>query len=226
MRRAVVLRPEPGASDTVRKLAERGIEAIALPLFAIAPIEWRAPDPAQFDALLLTSANAVRHGRAELPKLRDLPVYAVGEATAKAARDTGFAVVQTGSAGVDGLLASITPELRLLHLAGEHRSEPRDARQGVTTIAVYRASALPPPRGLQQAQDNVVLIHSPRAGGRFAELADEAKLDRRGISITAISASAAEAVGPGWAKVQTAEQPSDESLLALAERLCHKAEGE
>jgi uroporphyrinogen-III synthase len=226
MRRVVVLRPEPGASDTVRKLAERGLGAIALPLFAIEPIEWRAPDPAEFDALLLTSANAVRHGAGELAKLRGLPVYAVGEATAEVAREAGLGVAQTGSVGVDALLAQIPPDLRLLHLAGEHRAEPKDARHRITVVTVYRAKALPPAPGLQQAQGNVVLIHSPRAGRRFAELADEANLDRSSITIAAISASAADAAGTGWAEVQTADPPSDDSLLALAERLCHKPEGE
>jgi uroporphyrinogen-III synthase len=225
MRRVVVLRPEPGASDTVRKLAERGIEAIALPLFAIEPIEWSAPDPAQFDAVLLTSANAVRHGGPELTKLRALPAYAVGEATAAAAREAGFKVAQTGSAGVDGLLAQMPADLRVLHIAGEHRSEPKDPRPTITAVAVYRATALPPPP-LAQAEGNVVLIHSPRAGRRFAELAGEAGLDRCTIIIAAISASAAEAAGGGWAHIEVAEQPSDESLLALAERLCHKPEGE
>jgi len=225
MRRVFVLRPQPGASETLRKLAGRGTEAVALPLFAIEPIEWRAPDPAEFDALLLTSGNAVRHGGAELAKLRALPVYGVGEATANAAREAGFIVAQTGSAGVDALLAQIPADLRLLHLAGEHRMDPSAAQQRLTTVAVYRAEALPPPQ-LKQVQGNLVLIHSPRAGLRFAELADAAGLDRGTINIAAISASAAEAAGAGWAAVDVAEQPSDDSLLALAERLCHKPEGE
>jgi uroporphyrinogen-III synthase len=61
------------------------------------------------------------------------------------------------------------------------------------------------------------LIHSPRAGRRFAELVSK----RSGIAIAAISAATGEAVGDGWQKMAIATQPSDEALLALAARLCN-----
>jgi uroporphyrinogen-III synthase len=64
----------------------------------------------------------------------------------------------------------------------------------------------------------VALIHSPRAGHRFAELAK----DRSTIAIAAISEAAAAAAGDGWQSVAAAGQPSDEALLALAARLCNK----
>ena len=51
-----------------------------------------------------------------LQELRGLKVYAVGEATADAARDAGFDIAATGDAGVDRLLGSIEPDLKLLHL--------------------------------------------------------------------------------------------------------------
>ena len=91
-----------------------------MPLFQIEPITWRAPDAGQFDALLLTSANAVRVGGPGLAALRDLPVHAVGEATAAAAREAGFDVATVGYAGVERLVGALDPKLRLLHLAGEH----------------------------------------------------------------------------------------------------------
>src|SRR5204862_3541714 len=106
MRRVIVLRPEPGASATVGRARRRGIEAVALPLFETEPIAWEAPDPARFDALLLTSANAVRLGGDQLDALRALPVHAVGEATAYAAREAGFEVASISDAGVDRLVAS------------------------------------------------------------------------------------------------------------------------
>ena len=48
---------------------------------------------------MLTSANAIRHGGAGLERLRSLPVHAVGEATAAAAREAGFAVAGIGEGG-------------------------------------------------------------------------------------------------------------------------------
>ena len=104
MRRVVVLRPEPGASATGKRARKRGLDPIILPLFELEPVAWQAPDPHGFDGLLLTSANAVRMGGDQLKGLRGLPVHAVGEATAKAAREAGFDIASTGNAGIDGLL--------------------------------------------------------------------------------------------------------------------------
>ena len=83
MRRLLVLRPEPGASETVRRAHERGLDAVAIPLFEIETARWEVPEAGGFDGLLLTSANAVRHGGEQLQALRGLPVYAVGQATAR-----------------------------------------------------------------------------------------------------------------------------------------------
>jgi uroporphyrinogen-III synthase len=38
--------------------------------------------------------------------------------TAQAARDAGFGVASAGEAGVDRLLDSLEPDLKLLHLCG------------------------------------------------------------------------------------------------------------
>src|SRR3954470_8112362 len=139
MRRVVVLRPEPGASETATRARQLGLEPILMPLFDVEPVGWEAPDPAEFDALLLTSANAIRYGGEQLTGLRTLPVHAVGEATAEAAREAGFAVASAGEAGVDELLDSLDPSLKLLHLCGEDRREPQAARQAITPLAVYRS---------------------------------------------------------------------------------------
>jgi uroporphyrinogen-III synthase len=75
---------------------------------------------------------------------------------------------------------------------------------------------------LDSARGKVALIHSPRAGRRFAELVDASGIDRNTIAIAAISREAANAVGDGWAAVEAAEVPNDDALLALTERLCNK----
>lgn len=216
----LVLRPEPGAADTLRRLRERGFKAVAVPLFRVGPLAWEAPDPAGFDALLLTSANAVRHGGDQLGKLRGLPVHAVGEATAEAARNAGFDISSSGDAGIDRLLGSIEPDLRLLHLCGKDRREPAEARQAITPVAVYQATAIEKP-DLGRAKDGIALIHSPRAGARLASLTDVA--DRASITIAAISDAAAHAAGEGWKTIEAAAEPSEEALLALAARLWQKS---
>ena len=216
MARVLVLRPEPGASATVQRARQLGLDAVAVPLFEVEAVAWQAPDAGKFDGLLLTSANAVRHGGDGLRSLRGLAVHAVGEATAEAARDKGFDIASTGDDGVDRLLGSLEPGLRLLHLCGADRREPAAAEQVITPVVVYRSRPIELP-DLSAATGSIALIHSPRAARRFAELVG----DRRGIVIAAISRAAAEAAGDGWASVEIAAKPSDEALLALAARLCN-----
>lgn len=217
MRRLLVLRPEPGASATLERARQRGLDAVAAPLFEIAPLAWELPDSSGFDGLLLTSANSVRFGGGQLKSLVELPVYAVGEATADAARGAGFRVVTVGGKGVAELLNSIEPRLRLLHLCGEHRCEPWEPRQPIVTVPVYCATEIASP-DLGAAMRAVALIHSPRAARRFASLIG----DRGSVCIAAISPSAAAAAGTGWQAVEVAEAATDEALLVLAARLCNK----
>ena len=215
MRRLLVLRPEPGASSTLARAKTLGLQAIAVPLFEIEPIAWNTPDASAFDGLLLTSASTIRHGGAQIGELSALPAYAVGEATAEAARGAGLTVAAIGDSGVEALLRSIDPVLRLLHLCGEDRRDPIDASQHITSVPVYRAKAIE--ADLSDIEGAVALIHSPRAGRRFAELV----VDGGSIAIAAISTAAADAAGDGWQSVDAAEQPADDALLALAARLCN-----
>lgn len=217
MSRVLVLRPEPGATATLASARELGLAADAVPLFQIEAVEWDAPAASNFDGVLLTSANALRHAGERLHDYRGLQAYAVGETTAEAARDAGFGIASVGRSGVDRLLGSIDPELKLLHLCGEDRREPADAKQSITAVAVYRATAVDQP-DLGDLSDAVAIIHSPRAGSRFAELVS----DRSNVTIVAISEAAADATGSGWRQVETAGEPTDDALLALAARLCNK----
>lgn len=215
-----MLRPEPGATATCEAAAQAGLTPVAMPLFTIEPVAWAAPNPARFDGLLLTSANALRHAGPALDSLRGLPVYAVGATTAEQARDAGFAVRVTGSGGVTDLLGQIDPDLRLLHLCGVHRAEPKAPSQSITHLSVYRAAELADP-DLSAIPGAVVAVHSPRAGARLAELAARRGLDISRTAIAAISPEAARFAGAGWQQAASADEPGDEALLALAARLCN-----
>jgi len=206
----VVLRPEPGASATASRARKLGLDARTMSLFEVVPLSWTAPDPTDFDALVITSTNAVRHGGAALKRLMSLPVYAVGEATAAAARAAGFVVATTGEGGVRDM--ALPSDQKLLHLSGRDHL-PIDA---ATTIAVYEARPIQQPEGLDALDGCVAVVHSPRAGRRLGELVSE----RSGIAIAAISPAAAEACGDGWTSVDAAAEPTDSALLALAARLC------
>jgi uroporphyrinogen-III synthase len=210
MKPLVILRPEPGASRTATRAAAMGLTVELKPLFVVAPLDWHAPDPAGFDGLILTSANAVRYGGEELQKLKDLPVHAVGEATAALARTAGFKVASVGDGGSGSM--HLPEGRRLLHLTGHNRIDMKAA----ATIPIYDAREMEPPPTLAQLRDCVIAVHSPRAGRRLAELVG----DRSSLSVAAISPAAAEACGTGWRRIESASEPNDAALLALAARLC------
>ena len=221
MRPLVIVRPEPGASASATAARQAGLNALVMPLFSVAPLEWQAPGVRDFDALLLTSANAVRHGGPQIEGLRDLPAHCVGGATAVAARDAGFAIGVVGSSGVDSLLDSLPDGVRLLHLCGADRRSPNRAEQSITVLPVYAAVELPAPPEFAEISGAVVAAHSPRAASRLAELVEQAGIARETIAIAAISADAAAAAGPGWERIEAAAEPSDTALLALASSLCN-----
>lgn len=214
MKPLLILRPEPGNSATAAGARALGLDVQPSPLFEVAPVAWTAPAASEFDYLLLTSANALRHGGAELAKLRELGVLAVGPATAAAAREAGFRVVRTGDAGVGGLLDTLPAGQRVLHLTGVDHQRAGD-RHSVRTIAVYRANPL---HCTLPAGEFVALVHSARAGARLAHLAP----DRSRIAVAAISAAAAAACGNGWAAIESVATPDEATMLALAARLCQE----
>lgn len=213
-RRLVVVRPEPGASETVARARTLGIDAVTMPLFAVAPVAWRVPATERYDALLMTSANAVRHAGPGLAELTGLPVLAVGAATAEAARAAGFTIERTGTGGISELLAGTPASTRLLHLAGRDRVE-FTAPQAIETVVVYESRAVMGP-DLSILECAVVALHSPRAAREVASL----PLDRSTIRLVALSPAVASAAGEGWASVATAPLPTDDALLALAAELC------
>lgn len=222
----LILRPEPGASRTVRAATALRLDAVAVPLFAIEPLHWFPPDPVRFDAVMFTSANAVRAGGASLSRYGALPAYAVGTATAEAARQTGFSHVREGPGDAAGLTALLEAEgvLRVLHFCGAHRRESAAPGLMIERTTVYESATIERPEGLDEAleQAPLALLHSPRAAERFAALVDALGRSRATISVAAISPAAIAAAGSGWARMEAAATPDDAALLALAARLCDK----
>ena len=220
MRKLLLLRPEPGLSESRGRAEELGLDVIARPLFRVEPVEWSAPDPSNYDALLLTSANAVRQAGRGLDELQDLPVYAVGAATAEAAEAAGVRIAGAGQGDIEGLLAQIPGSAKLLHLAGEDRREV-ESTHSIDRVTVYRSAMIDEP-DLPPLDGLVAAVHSPRAGARLSELASNRAL----TAIAAISSAAAEACGRGWERVEVAAQPDDMSLLAVAAMLCQTSRQE
>ena len=189
-----------------------------MPLFAIVPIDWAAPDPADFDAVLMTSANAARHGGAMIGRYTRLPLYTVGEATAATARQAGFAMIAAayGNATSAADLLRAEGRRRVLHFAGREVRSFDETGLGVTRIAVYATEPLTPDGLAAAAEGAIVLLHSARASHRFAELIGS---QRGSVRIAAISETVTEAVGQGWQAIAVAARPTEDAMFAAVEVL-------
>ncbi len=223
--RVLIVRPEPGASETVMRAKVLGLEAIPAPIFQLAPVDWEAPEADGFEAVLLTSANAVRWAGPKLLRFTHLPCYAVGEATAAESASLGFADVRTGpsdGAAVAALMASDGVRTGL-HLCGRDHTAPAAPGVGFERRIVYRSdplTALPEEASAALKEGALVLIHSPRAAAQFALLIEAAGAAKERIALAAISQASANAAGPGWKAKAVASEPRDHALLELAAKLC------
>jgi uroporphyrinogen-III synthase len=218
----LILRPQPGADATAALARKIGIEPIILPLFRIEWLAWDAPDSTNYDAILLTSANAARAITSLAPALRDLPVHAVGPATAQAALEAGFVIASTGQSDTQSacMNAQAAGHHRLLWLAGvDHIALDPPTNGSLEIIHVYQSCRVVVDSAMNDAIKNcpVVALHSARAAKHFADLVRETKIDQSAIVLMALSPAIALAAGMGWRATYAAETPDDDALLRLAD---------
>lgn len=223
----VIIRPEPGLSATAAEAEKLGISIVTAPLFKIEPRQWNPPAPERVDALLIGSANAIRHGGDSLESFREKPVYAVGESTARAARDAGFGIAGIGEDHLQSVLDGLAGQsLRLLRIAGEeHVTVAVPGGIELVTRIAYASVAQPMPGNLVTtlATGAIVLLHSAVAARYFASECDRLGVSRSRVALAALAPRIAEAAGEGWEAVATAAAPKDSALLALARDMCHPA---
>src|SRR6202041_832344 len=93
----LVTRPHPDDDSTAASLRARGFEVLLAPMLRFEPVAFDDED-LRYGAVIVTSANALRGIEHQLKgsKLLKLPLFAVGEHTAAAARGAGFATVISG----------------------------------------------------------------------------------------------------------------------------------
>lgn len=186
------------------------------------PRAWSLENRQAFDALLLGSANAVRHAGPDGQALIHLPVYAVGAATARAAEKAGFAIAAIG----DGNLQSLAPLLArdgrkcALRLTGEeHLPFAPPASCTVETQVCYAVIDLPLPASRLPA-NSVVMLHSLAMARHFEAERERLNLPLGQCSAIAISTRVADQLRPGWRDVHIAAQPFDQAMLTQAALLC------
>ena len=219
----IAIRPEPGLSATVAAGETLGLAIEGYPLSHAEPLDWNAPDPQRFDALLIGSANAFRHGGAQLSRYSQLPVHAVSAATAAAATEAGFTVASIGEGGLQHVLDALNPPCWLLRLSGEERLDLRLPTEiTMTERAVYRIAHRPIASELvDRLAGALVLLHSAAAAGHFSSEIDRIGLSRDTVALAALGPRILEAAGDGWRAAHAAPRPSDTALLAMVREVWH-----
>lgn len=228
----LVTRPVQDAEPLLAKLRERGIDATAEPLLEIEFRSAAKPKLSDVQAILATSANGVRAFVAASAR-RDLPLFAVGDATAGAAREAGFETVETASGDVDALAervgAKLDPEAgALLHVAGTQlvgdlggKLKARGYAYRRAVLYEARAATHLSPGTVRAMRDDAldgVLFFSPRTAEIFVTLARKVRVVRSCGQLTAFCLSAAVAERASdliWREIAVASTPEQDALLAL-----------
>jgi uroporphyrinogen-III synthase len=234
--RVLVTRPEEDAAGLAAALEARGIAAVLAPMLEIVYRAGSEPDLDGVQALVVTSANGVR-AFARVSARRDLPVLAVGDASAREARAAGFLEVASAAGDVADLARLVkrtcSPrEGELLHVAGsavagdltgllEHdgfacrRVVLYDARPRDTLPEVGREA-------LQGGTVEAAAFFSPRTASAFVAAARKAQIAEACGRLHALCLSEAVAhrlAGSPWRGVHVAAAPEQEALVELAVRV-------
>ncbi|RJF89624.1 uroporphyrinogen-III synthase [Oleomonas cavernae] len=156
--RLLITRSAEEADSLATLLGAKGHDCLVAPLIEIVPRPGVAIDTTGVQGFLVTSANGAR-ALSRATARRDLPVYAVGDASARCAADLGFVPVHSADGDVEALAALVAATARprdgrLVHaaaatLAGDLAGRLRGAGFSVDCITLYdsvTATSLPPPR--------------------------------------------------------------------------------
>lgn len=232
--RLLITRSRPDAARTAAALHARGHEPIVAPLFELEILAELEPEDGPWDAILLTSVNAmwavcmwVWKGRC-----RDMPVFAVGDRTAQAACEQGFTDVTSAAGNVEDLAdlvaARLTPPARLLYLAGEERAGDLAGALhtkgfAVDTVQVYRIvpTVILPPEAAAALTGEIdgVLHYSRQSAEAFLTAARHSGLLETALKKPVhycLSPRVAEPLRAAGARdVRAADRPNEASLLAL-----------
>jgi uroporphyrinogen-III synthase len=231
--RVLVTRPQPGADATARRLAALGHEPVVLPLTRTVSLDPAVADAAAADAVVATSAAAIRHAPAPLlAAIRDLPLHAVGEKTAEIARGAGLRDVAAPFADADALVAGLPQRLaagsRLLYLAGRLRTGAVRARLESAGLRVAVAEIYDTVADEDAFADagarigacplNAALVYSAYGAAMLSRLAARPELVPRfeTMRCLCISTRVAEALEPPLAaRAVAAPRPDEASMFAL-----------
>lgn len=218
-----VTRARPGADETASRIEDLGFTPVVVPLLEARALGHDPIDLTGIGALAFTSARGVEALAIRTP-VRDLPVFAVGAATAKAARDAGFTQVVAGDGDVEALADLIARQGAnagtLLHAAaaqpaGDLVGDLTRRGLGARALAVYETIETDPGGVLSHLPNlDAALVHSPRAARALAAfLADRPTPDMRLLALSPAVAQPLAALK--CAGIAIAPFPNEPSLLKV-----------
>lgn len=236
MPRLLITRPAEDARPLIDRLRELGIDSLAAPMMEVVYADGAPLDLENVQGFLLTSANGVRALAARTER-RDIPCFAVGDATARMARELEFSEVESADGDVDDLARLVISRARpdaggLLHAAGTVSAGDLSGTLTAAGFAVrrevlYEARTLekltPDARdALQSGILDGVVVYSPRTARHFGKLVHDAQLDAAlgRLTLFALSDNVSAAADGAWKKRIVAAHPDQESLLQ-AVRTCY-----
>lgn len=207
-------RAEPGASRTAGRLAALGFEAVLAPLLEIRSLPVVAPDLEGISALAFTSVNGVTAFSTLTPR-RSHPVFAVGDATAAAARAEGFDVVRS-AAGALGDLADLLRAEASGRVLVPGAQEPAGDLPALLAGSPIEAIPFPVYEAVETGAPaptafDAVLAHSPRGALALAGHGADAMRGRLVIAIS--TAAAAPLAGLGFREIRVAAQPTENGMM-------------
>jgi len=228
----VLTRPTIESETLARELAARDIDSIVAPMLSIVTRERSdlEADLERAQAVLLTSANGAR-ALAEATGRRDLPLFAVGDATAAAAHAAGFTEVESADGDAATLAALVSGRLTpdagpLLHVSGDHVagdiegaiSEGGFDYQRIVLYDAVATAALPEAliAALKAGSVSGVLLFSPRSARTFVHLARTSDVAPALKQVTAYCLSdavAAVADRELWRRAVVSARPRSDSLI-------------
>lgn len=238
----LVTRPHPDDETTTAGLRARGFEVLLAPMLRFEPTAFHDDADAHYGAIIVTSANALRGIGPQLKAspLLKLPLFAVGENTAAAARTLGFEHVISAKGDAaslrDCVLGSVKAKTLkkaspLLYLAGADLARDLAGELGergftVVTQTTYRMIPLSSlPREVCDAfaanKIEAVLHYSRRSARAFLESVRAAGVEISALSVPqcCISAGVASVVrDAGATQVMVAASPDENALFALLDR--------
>lgn len=228
LKRVLITRPEPGATQTAARLSAFGLLPVVAPVMSIYSREINAPD--HVAATLLTSRNAVA---ACPPSLHTSPVFAVGTATARLASKAGFRHVFNADGDASALANMVAETLSLrtgsLFLPiGEGQGMDLAAslrKRGFQVVrrVAYQAAGVPvlplaAAISLRKRELAAAMFFSSETSWHFARLLQAAGLAEAVCGIEAVSISERAAMplrSLRWRRIQVAERPNQDAMLVL-----------